>query len=296
MPFRGCAQLEACTRTMRILLALLLAITVCSSSNMAMATKNDKPLSVLFVGNSLTYVGNLPAVLDALATVNGRLIVSSMLAKGGATLMERVADGSVESALDAHGYDYVVLQERGGDYVCAFGPTSCDDARVALKRLVDLARKHGAIPILLGTYQSLPGASRAIVEAEQRAAKEASVAYVSVSDRLQAGRTNAPTSQWFYSDGKHPGHDLVLLEATLLFSKIAGCTPSPSGFIVHAAMYGPQSHFLVAVVKSTENAAKSEANEYSYDTASVAIALDLAVNRTSSVGEAINEACAAHDP
>lgn len=73
------------------------------------------PLRVLFVGNSLTYVGNLPATLHALAASHGRVIDTDMLVQGGATLSQRVADGSVRALLQREHFDEVLLQERGGD-------------------------------------------------------------------------------------------------------------------------------------------------------------------------------------
>jgi hypothetical protein len=47
---------------------------------------------LLFVGNSLTYVGNLPAVLDALAASNKKSLQSHMIVKAVATLTELVED------------------------------------------------------------------------------------------------------------------------------------------------------------------------------------------------------------
>jgi hypothetical protein len=47
------------------------------------------PLEVLFVGNSLTYVGNTPAVFDALTRASGRPSSSDMIVQGGAALRIR---------------------------------------------------------------------------------------------------------------------------------------------------------------------------------------------------------------
>lgn len=235
---------------------------------------------MLFIGNSLTYVGNLPAVLDALSVSNGRPVVSDMIAKGGATLTERASDDIVEKVLKARHYQYVVLQERGGDFMCAFGPRSCEGSRTALNYIVELARAHAATPILLGTYQSNIGASEAIVQAEQRAAAECSVPYISVSDRLQLALAIAPTSQWFYSDGIHPGHDLILLEALLLLNQLTGPLPALAGFTVHGAMYAPQSHLPATVVGSAELAAVTDRSEYTYTAEAVAAVLAVANETT----------------
>jgi len=98
---------------------------------------------VLFVGNSLTYVGNVPAVLSALAAANGKPFPSDMIASGGATLTQRVSDRSVVRALETNQYTALVLQERGGDLICSFGPDSCLQSRQAIKALAILAKAKG---------------------------------------------------------------------------------------------------------------------------------------------------------
>lgn len=84
----------------RALLFLLILFTAVPPS-FALNQEDPKLIRILFVGNSLTYVGNLPAVLQHLATANHKLMEVDMIVKGGATLTERVADGSVERALQA---------------------------------------------------------------------------------------------------------------------------------------------------------------------------------------------------
>ncbi len=70
---------------MRTARAFLVLVLVLATRSGACATDRiDRPeLRVLFVGNSLVYVGNLPAVFDALARRNGRPVQSDMLVKGG---------------------------------------------------------------------------------------------------------------------------------------------------------------------------------------------------------------------
>lgn len=55
-----------------------------------------------------------------------------MIVKGGATLSERVVDGSVERALDGADYYALVLQERGGELMRSFDPDSCAESRRAV--------------------------------------------------------------------------------------------------------------------------------------------------------------------
>lgn len=77
---------------------LLLSLLVAGMQVPAGATQPAAPQRVLFVGNSLTYVGNLPATFAALANANDQRVHSAMIVQGGATLEQRVADGSVVAA------------------------------------------------------------------------------------------------------------------------------------------------------------------------------------------------------
>jgi len=224
---------------MRKLALLLLSLILLGACNVGPAEEHHE--RVLFVGNSLVYVGNLPAVFSALAAANDHAVHSDMIVKGGATLDERVADGSVKRALATHNYTTLVLQERGGDLMCSFGPDSCIRSREAIKELSELARKKGVGVILLGTYQSLASSSRSLVEAESFAAADAGIPYIEVSEKLQHLRAIEPELSWFYTDGMHPGKDLVLLDAVLIHRQVFGSFPRIRGFTVDAPIYTTDS-------------------------------------------------------
>lgn len=220
-----------------LILATLLAC-FCATARAA----SEKPLQILFVGNSLTYVGNLPAVLQALAAWNGHELQPDMLVKGGATLTQWLDSRAVPRALEAKHYDYVVLQERGNDFACGFGPQVCKDSRYALHALAGIARNAGAKPILMGTYQVSHDASEALVAAESKAAHAEGMPYLAVSARLNLGRARIPYDDWFAKAG-HPGHALVLLEAVLLYQQLYGTPPEAKPLEVRAPMFVPGSKF-----------------------------------------------------
>ncbi len=214
-------------------------LLICGSCG---ALTSPKPADrVLFVGNSLTYVGNVPAVFSALAEANGNPIASDMIVKGGATLTQRVSDGSVARALDEHKYTGLVLQERGGDLMCSFGPDSCVQSRDALKALAALAKENGVHVVLLGTYQPHPAASQRLIKEESSAAAEAGIPYIEVSEKLRQLRHSAPELTWFATDGMHPGKDLALLNAVLIHKALRGSLPKPVSLTVKAPIYGSTS-------------------------------------------------------
>jgi hypothetical protein len=234
-----------------LLVLVLVLVLIAPAGSWARERIDPPPLRLLFVGNSLVYVGNLPAVFDALASRNGRAVQSEMLVKGGATLSDRLEDGSFERALGSGEYDHVILQERGGDFLCAFGADSCQRAANSLQRLAGIVRDRGSMPLLLGTYQGSPRASREIVEAESAAAAALGIAYVSISNRLQAGMQAAPSSRWLHADRMHPGHQLVLLEAIALYRTLFGESPKNGALRVTAPMHEPNTRFPVTVVPTT---------------------------------------------
>jgi len=237
---------------------VVLALAICACSG---AGRPAEEIDVLFVGNSLTYVGNLPAVFDAVSRANGRDTSSDMIVAPGATLTDQLNDGSVERALSEGGYSFVLLQERGGDFMCGFGPKVCDDSRKSLESLAAIARRHGTVPVLVGTYQGDSRASEAIVQAESNAALALAVDYISVSDRLQHGRLSEPEMEWFAADGMHPGHDLILMEALLLYEHLFDTRPASSELVVEAPMYSVSSG-LTPELRSASDAAPREGTSF----------------------------------
>lgn len=232
---------------MRILALLVLPFLIVCASCRAIDHRQEQSERVLFVGNSLTYVGNVPAIYSALAAANGRPATSDMIVRGGATLAQRVADGSVARALAARKYTALVLQERGGDLMCSFGPDSCIQSREAIKALASLAKQQGVAVVLLGTYQPHPAASRNLVEKESSAAEAAGIAYIEVSEKLQLLRRVAPELAWFATDGIHPGKDLALLNAMLVHQTLHGSLQKPRPLTVTAPIYGSTSGLTEAL-------------------------------------------------
>ena len=231
---------------MRLVHLLILFVGVLCASCTSPTLPDHAP-HVLFVGNSLTYVGNTPAVFSALARSGGHPVITEMIVEGGATLSQRLKDGSVARALSAQHYSAVILQERGGDLLCSFGPSSCEESEKSIAALAALAKSSGAKVVLLGTYQSMPTMSIALVEAESAAADKAGIPYVEISNKLQVLHEKLPDTQWFDSDGMHPSSNLALLSAITLFEMLYNSKPPAGPLIVRAPIYGPDSGLTSAL-------------------------------------------------
>src|SRR5688572_27063200 len=148
----------------RLLLFLSLSLLLCgivarvAEPAVAATTTAPRELRVLFVGNSLVYVNNLPATLRALAAAHVtpvRITTATFVAPGG-TVAERWKDGHAAAALRSSKWDAIVLQERGGLLACMVDAEQraqgeCRASERAHKQFAELAREHGARTLLLAT-------------------------------------------------------------------------------------------------------------------------------------------------
>jgi hypothetical protein len=69
-------------------------------------------LRVLFIGNSHTYVNDLPGLFAGLAQSGGRTAITDMSAPGGYSLMEHCADSTTLAKIAQGGWSFVALQEQ----------------------------------------------------------------------------------------------------------------------------------------------------------------------------------------
>lgn len=76
-------------------------------------TAKGKTLKVLFIGNSLTYTNNLPAMIAALAKAGGQPTLEyETEVPGGCTLEKHWKDGKALKKIQAQAWGFVVLQDN----------------------------------------------------------------------------------------------------------------------------------------------------------------------------------------
>jgi hypothetical protein len=190
--------------------------------------KQSNELNILFVGNSIVYTNNLPAVTSTLlAAYTDKDIKVSMLASGGMTISEHFEKQELHSVIRDKTYDYVFLQERGGDLFCLLKVDFMDDPQCSkmLKSYDDLLsalRKSSKEIVILGTYQTHKGASEAIQKAEQKLGELLGIDALVVSNVISDRLNSALNENWLHSDGAHPGIEMTKYYATIISSKIVG--------------------------------------------------------------------------
>jgi hypothetical protein len=93
----------------RLLLGLILILV---SSGCSPRCQDDSCLRILFIGNSYTFVNDLPATLTALAKSGGHPIETGMVAEGGLKLTDHVNSADTTAQISSSQWDFVVLQEQ----------------------------------------------------------------------------------------------------------------------------------------------------------------------------------------
>lgn len=69
-------------------------------------------VSVLFIGNSYTYVNNMPLMVEDLATSLGDVVNQSSQTAGGATFQTHVNNAATYTSINSEQWDFVVLQAQ----------------------------------------------------------------------------------------------------------------------------------------------------------------------------------------
>jgi len=232
---------------------LLLAAMACSTLAAGLARASERGERVksgtqlLFVGNSIIYTNNLPEVTEA---ISGGAIQADMFVSPGATLSELIEDKRLERLLASRRYAAVVVQERGGSVLCLYGirdsaSEGCRELESAHLEISGIARSAGTKVVYLGTYQSLPAASSALVVIERQLSERMNARYAQVSERLQALRQIRPELPWLQEDGVHPGMATTALMATAVYVAMTGERPTDGQLCITPSAFRPSREAAV---------------------------------------------------
>jgi hypothetical protein len=188
------------------------------TSNQQPVTRN--PLRVLFIGNSFTYVNDLPRIVEAMSRADGGPKIDwRMVAFPGFSLEDHWRQGGARREIASGPWDFVVLQQ---------GPSSTDDGREVLveyaRRFAPLIKKAGATPAFYGVWpasvrtQDFPGAEESYRQAArvvQGVVLPAAEAWERVFRRDQSVALYGP-------DGLHPSPEGSYLAALVVYSGLTG--------------------------------------------------------------------------
>jgi len=229
------------------------------------ADAGPSTLRVLFIGNSYTYVNDLPGMLSKIAATAGSppTITTDEVVQGGATLEDHWGNGVAQAKIAQGNFTHVVLQGQSLEPLTSLaGPqaTFFDYAR----RFGDLSVKAGAQPTLFVTWaraagDPIYGPGGAFVSPQQMQ-DELTIAYASVAklwprsilacagEAFRRSTTQYPGIVLQQSDLSHPTVAGTYLAASTFYVALTG-QPVPAQSEVPAALSAPDAARLREVAQ-----------------------------------------------
>jgi len=179
-------------------------------------------LRVLFIGNSLTSVNDVPRLVEGLTARGGVRVRAAMVARNNFSLDDHLQDGEATKAIDRGGWSFVVLQQ---------GPSALEESRVSLraaaKRFDSLIRRAGARPAL---YMVWPASARRgdfdrVRESYALAASDIGGLFLPAGDAWRAAWRRDTSIELYGNDGFHPTPQASYLSALVIASALTGRDP-----------------------------------------------------------------------
>jgi hypothetical protein len=197
------------------------ACPVADGAEYKTVTKQRQPrdpnaISVLFLGNSLTYYNEIPRMTAAIGAREKRPLQVDAVTRSGVTLEQLWDDTDARKKLWLRQWDYVVLQGGAG---MAHPLRNANDFNRYLGMFAADVRKSGAEPLfyLVWRPEQPPNYERAALDSAKRAQLKVIPAGIAWLDLVRRGRF-----QRLDIDGLHPDAFGAYLVACSVYSTIYG--------------------------------------------------------------------------
>lgn len=213
-----------------LVVILLLTLQACAS-----AQSPTRKVRVLFIGNSYTYVNELPYLFSQLAasTPRPKQVDAEMVVAGGATLQRLWDEGNALRALRQGHWDFVVLQEQStlGDGGVINGIAQINDPKAFHEsaRLFDSEiRKAGARTVFFLTWarQNSPEWQSKLNSAYGDIARELDALLAPVGPAWQRALHEDPKLLLYLGDKSHPTPAGSYLAACVFYAVMFGESPA----------------------------------------------------------------------
>ena len=231
------------------LLAVLLLLAGCGGA--AGPVCGTEPCTrVLFLGNSYTYVNDLPSTFARLVGSAGRPVEVAAVANGGETLAQHAASSDSLNQIASRRWTYVILQEQSQTPATWAGRNSMYPA---VRALAGKTESAGATPMLFMTWAHRDGMPESgladygsmqvqIDNAYLAIARELSVPVAPVGNTWSLVRQDHPEIALWGDDGSHPSPAGTYLAACVFYASIF--RQSPAGLAYYGGLGADQARVL----------------------------------------------------
>jgi hypothetical protein len=221
----------------------LLIVTSCTpQTNCSNLQTNETCTRVLFIGNSYTYVNDLPGTFAGLARAGGYKVETGMSAVGGWTLADHVQSAQTLDLLNSEKWDYAILQEQS--QIPSVAQSRLYTMYPAARTLISDIVKRGIIPVFFLTWarrdgwpeygmQSYADMQAQIDQGYLGIAEELHIPVAPVGEAWSAVYTQDPSLVLWQDDGSHPTELGTYLAACVFYAAIFHQTPLGLKYFPH---------------------------------------------------------------
>ena len=177
---------------------------------------------ILFIGNSLTYWNELPAMVQSLAAAAKRRVTFQMVAFPDVSLEDHWQRGEAVRAIRRGGWSHVVLQQ---------GPSALPESQKLLREYVRrFDAEIKAVKATTALYMVWPSRARqqdfdGVSASYAAAARDVDGLLLPVGDAWRAAWKRDPGLALYSPDGLHPSRAGSYLAALIIVSRSLGITP-----------------------------------------------------------------------
>jgi hypothetical protein len=232
-----------------LLLGLLFVSIGCTTP-----CKDDSCLRVLFIGNSYTFVNDLPATLTALAKSGDHKIETGLSAEGGLMLSDHVNSTTTSDLINSSKWDFVVLQEQS--QIPAVKQVRIDQMYPAARTLVQKIKNNGAVPIFFVTWGHREGWPENGLQTYMDMQGQIERGYYDIANELGAEMapvgfawaevvSEYPQINLWQADGSHPTEEGTYLAACVFYATIF--KESPQGLSYHGSISKENAEILQTI-------------------------------------------------
>jgi hypothetical protein len=223
-----------------LLFLFLFVLSGCSSVNCDGAKGPRTCLRILFVGNSYTYVNDLPKTFAELSNSGNHQVEVGMSATGGWSLADHMKSSEFSNALQSSKWDYVIVQEQS--QIPSMEQSRKVSMYPAARTMIGEIRETGAKPVFFETWahqngwpeNGMPNFESMQYQIDQGyllIAQELNVPIAPVGDAWFSAIKQNPQLKLWQEDGSHPSEQGTYLAACIFYAFIFQESPQGLSFL-----------------------------------------------------------------
>ncbi len=218
----------------RLLILCLLLFFACGCSFITNCSDDPACEKILFIGNSYTFVNNLPDVFTRLAESGGHRVETGMSASGGWTLADHANSSETLKQINSQKWNFVILQEQS--QIPANQSDRNNQMYPAARTLAGKIRAAGAVPVLFMTWAHRDGWPENGIPTYESMQLQINEGYLMLGQELKVRiapvgyawmemRQQNPQFNLWQDDGIHPNEKGTYFAACVFYAAIYGESP-----------------------------------------------------------------------